>query len=183
MERLFHGLVLFDPWLCLFGLQWFGIGIIIGIGIGIWYLHRVELILVLNGSGCSDVFGFCMILPGYTSTLQIADVCVWLPGYTSTLQIADMFGSTWFRMILPGYTSALQIVDVFGCLVTLAHLLHPAHKPTELNDDTPYICDGCKIVGNVTRFSCASCQFDLHHVYSAKCPTQARPPPAPLLTQ
>nr|GEW61998.1 zinc finger, PHD-type, conserved site [Tanacetum cinerariifolium]GEX50599.1 zinc finger, PHD-type, conserved site [Tanacetum cinerariifolium] len=52
----------------------------------------------------------------------------------------------------------------------LAHFLHPAHKLTELNDETPYRCDGCKIVGNGTRFSCVSCQFDLH-VYCAKCPT------------
>ncbi|GJT31996.1 hypothetical protein Tco_0922415 [Tanacetum coccineum] len=59
-----------------------------------------------------NVFGsawFCMILPGYSSALQIADVfgcalhvcftdcrCVWLPGYMSALQIADIadvFGS------------------------------------------------------------------------------------------
>ncbi|PWA98545.1 zinc finger, PHD-type, conserved site [Artemisia annua] len=53
----------------------------------------------------------------------------------------------------------------------VAHFLHPAHKLAEHNDDTPYICDGCKIVGNGTRFSCASCQFDLH-VYCAKCPTR-----------
>ncbi|GJY27939.1 zinc finger, PHD-type, conserved site containing protein [Tanacetum coccineum] len=51
----------------------------------------------------------------------------------------------------------------------VAHFLHPAHKLTELNDDTPYLCDGCKIVGNGTRFSCVSCQFDLH-VYCTTCP-------------
>ncbi|GKE04053.1 hypothetical protein Tco_1396071, partial [Tanacetum coccineum] len=63
----------------------------------------LELVLI------ADVFGsawFCMILPGYSSALQIADVfgcalhvcftdcrCVWLPGYMSALQIADVFGS------------------------------------------------------------------------------------------
>nr|GEW61997.1 putative reverse transcriptase domain-containing protein [Tanacetum cinerariifolium] len=45
------------------------------------------------------------------------------------------------------------------------------HKLTELNDATSYLCDGCKVVGDGTRFSCVSCQFDLH-AYCAKCPTR-----------
>ncbi|GKB55751.1 RNA-directed DNA polymerase, eukaryota [Tanacetum coccineum] len=84
--------------------------------------HRLFIIstsiAIVFGSTC-----FRMIMPGYTSALQIADVS----GYTSALQIADVFGSAWFHMILPGYTytncrcvwlpgymSALQIADVFG---------------------------------------------------------------------
>nr|GEX50598.1 zinc finger, PHD-type, conserved site [Tanacetum cinerariifolium] len=58
-----------------------------------------------------------------------------------------------------------------GCLDSVAHFLHPAHKLTELNDATSYLCDGCKVVGDGTRFSCVSCQFDLH-AYCAKCPTR-----------
>ncbi|GJS69894.1 hypothetical protein Tco_0702735 [Tanacetum coccineum] len=110
---------------------------------GIWYLHRVGLALVLisvlNGSGCllcvasrhqqhvlvlsgfvCSAFGsawFCIIMSGYTSALQIADVfgclvtrplyrlqmycrCVWLSGYTFALQIADVFGSALVCMYL-----------------------------------------------------------------------------------
>ncbi|GJY49666.1 reverse transcriptase domain-containing protein [Tanacetum coccineum] len=105
---------------------WFGIGIIIGIGIGIWYLHQVELILVLNGSGCSDCrcVWLCMILPGYTSALQIADVFGFL--VTCLLYRLQMclvlHDSAWLHVCftdcrcvwLPGYTSALQIADMFG---------------------------------------------------------------------
>ncbi|GJS32856.1 hypothetical protein Tco_0531238, partial [Tanacetum coccineum] len=71
----------------------------------------------------ADVFGyvwFRMILPGYTSALQIADIAdVFGSGYTFALQIANVFGS--------GYMSVLQIADmhlfVCTCLVLVLVLL------------------------------------------------------------
>nr|GEV55889.1 RNA-directed DNA polymerase, eukaryota [Tanacetum cinerariifolium] len=54
----------------------------------------------------ADVFG-CMV----TRLLYRLQLCLILPGYTFALQIADVFGCL-FRMI--HYTSALQIEDVFG---------------------------------------------------------------------
>ncbi|GJV35423.1 hypothetical protein Tco_1407900 [Tanacetum coccineum] len=91
-----------------------GFGIDIGIGIGLASALGLALLLgmiadvfdclvtlLLYRFSCvwlrGYVFAFCkcVLLPGYTSALQIADVfscrCVWLP--MSALQIADLFGS------------------------------------------------------------------------------------------
>ncbi|GJT07205.1 hypothetical protein Tco_0841667 [Tanacetum coccineum] len=80
-----------------------------------------------------------MILPGYTSVLQIADVfgCVvtrllyrlqmcLVSWYTYTLQIADVFGfgSALVCMHLPGYTSTLQIADVFASGLSASESAH-----------------------------------------------------------
>ncbi|KAI3762898.1 hypothetical protein L1987_53340 [Smallanthus sonchifolius] len=52
---------------------------------------------------------------------------------------------------------------------TLAHFMHPPHRLTELTANTPYHCDGCKVAGTGTRFTCTICKFNLHD-YCAKCP-------------
>ncbi|KAJ0804906.1 putative chromatin regulator PHD family [Helianthus annuus] len=53
----------------------------------------------------------------------------------------------------------------------LAHFMHPPHRLTELTANTSYHCDGCKIAGTGTRFTCTICNFNLHD-YCAKCPTR-----------
>ncbi|KAJ0785864.1 putative chromatin regulator PHD family [Helianthus annuus] len=53
----------------------------------------------------------------------------------------------------------------------LAHFMHPPHRLTELTANTSYHCDGCKIAGTGTRFTCTICKFNLHD-YCAKCPTR-----------
>ncbi|XP_023764480.1 uncharacterized protein LOC111912993 [Lactuca sativa] len=52
---------------------------------------------------------------------------------------------------------------------TLTHFMHPSHQLTEHIADTIYRCDGCKMYGTGTRFTCPPCNFDLHD-YCAKCP-------------
>ncbi|CAH1436614.1 unnamed protein product [Lactuca virosa] len=51
----------------------------------------------------------------------------------------------------------------------LTHFMHPSHQLTEHTADTIFICNGCKMYGTGTRFTCTSCNFDLHD-YCAKCP-------------
>ncbi|GJY52575.1 hypothetical protein Tco_0443422 [Tanacetum coccineum] len=78
---------------------------------------RTLCVASLASTTCFGSAWFCMILPGYTSALQIADVfgclvtyciCVWLLGCTSALQIVDVFGS--------GSGSALVCMHLFGLL-------------------------------------------------------------------
>ncbi|KAJ0448356.1 putative chromatin regulator PHD family [Helianthus annuus] len=54
----------------------------------------------------------------------------------------------------------------------ISHFLHPAHKLNYLTTNTSsYVCDGCQVVGTGSRFTCTTCNFDLHD-YCAKCPTR-----------
>ncbi|KAI3744842.1 hypothetical protein L1987_57935 [Smallanthus sonchifolius] len=53
----------------------------------------------------------------------------------------------------------------------ISHFMHPAHKLNQLTTNTSYLCDGCKVPGSGSRFTCTICNFDLHD-YCAECPTR-----------
>ncbi|XP_072952042.1 protein VACUOLELESS GAMETOPHYTES-like [Typha angustifolia] len=45
----------------------------------------------------------------------------------------------------------------------ITHFSHPNHKLYPEFSDHPFKCDGCKEAGIGSRFSCRSCDYDLHH--------------------
>ncbi|KAK1423723.1 hypothetical protein QVD17_19031 [Tagetes erecta] len=53
----------------------------------------------------------------------------------------------------------------------ISHFMHPAHQLNHLTTNTPYLCDGCKLPGTGSHFTCTTCSFDLHD-YCANCPTR-----------
>ncbi|GJZ35011.1 hypothetical protein Tco_0580828 [Tanacetum coccineum] len=133
-----------------------------------FWFRPVLFVLHLVPLDCSCVWFrlVCIILPGYTSTLQIADCrCVWLPSYTSALQIADVFGSSSapICMHLSGLLrietsssteSALWDASLCRMLVMLILVLLVTTRPTTGNTLTWEVaCErdqwGCAIAGHV----------------------------------
>ncbi|XP_073005918.1 uncharacterized protein [Typha latifolia] len=45
----------------------------------------------------------------------------------------------------------------------ITHFSHPDHKLRPESSHHPFKCDGCKEAGIGSRFSCHTCDYDLHH--------------------
>ncbi|XWS55622.1 hypothetical protein CRYUN_Cryun09bG0016600 [Craigia yunnanensis] len=53
---------------------------------------------------------------------------------------------------------------------TIQHFTH-CHSLTKLSANTEFLCDGCRILGNGTRYRCEPCDFDLHY-HCGTCPME-----------